>query len=66
MRWARTIWRLGDQPKTVKRPSCEATRAKASCWSWANWAAERWRVPPSWVGWTICSSEPSMSSEAAT
>lgn len=30
MRWARTISCDCDQAKTVKRPSCEATSAKAS------------------------------------
>ncbi len=40
----------GDHVNTVNRPSCDATSATASRWSWTNCAAERCRVPPSCVG----------------
>src|SRR5262249_55725292 len=53
-RCARTIPSRPDHAKTVNRPSCDATRATASGWSCANWAAEMWRVPPSCTGaWTV-------------
>jgi hypothetical protein len=28
------MFSAGDHPKTVNRPSCEATSAIACCWSW--------------------------------
>jgi hypothetical protein len=36
MRCAWTLLSHGDHANTVKRPSWEATRATASCWSWTN------------------------------
>ena len=57
-RCACTMSSQGDHWKTVKCPSCEATSADASRWSWTNCAAERWRVPPSCEGWTIDAAHP--------
>ena len=65
-RCARTSSSRGDHAKTVKRPSWEATSASASCWSWANCAAEMWRVPPSWSGDPMLGRPPSTGSVTST
>ena len=56
----------GDQAKTVKRPSCDATSASPSRWSWMNCAADRCRVPPSCAGATTAATLPSIGSVSAT
>src|ERR1051325_121434 len=63
-RCACTISSQGDQAKTVKRPSWEATRAMASRCSCINCAADKCLVPPFWAGWTTTGLSPTIGSVA--